>query len=190
MPKGRRHWIQVFAIVAASEFLIYEAYQSAGANLAPRWRAGLVSSALSLEGRTMKILDMEVCPKRKTDEEYVEWVRRLVARSKWVGVFHVCGFVFFLAVYLVIWRMIYSPESPLRDIPVASGTGWYIGVMLGVFAGVQLVFAVQNAIWAGQRFRGFRTERLMLRFHDELRQSGGSFQQSDEPNGASPRRLS
>ncbi|MCG3149218.1 MAG: hypothetical protein PCFJNLEI_02681 [Verrucomicrobiae bacterium] len=133
----------------------------------------------------MKLLGMELYPKRKTDEEYVESVRKLVARAKWFGVFHACGFVFFLAAYFVFWRMIYSSESPLREIFAAGGSGWYIGVMLGAGAGLLLVFAAQNAMWAGQRFRGFRTEKLMLRFHDELRRGDTTSNNSIQGTGAS-----
>ena len=128
----------------------------------------------------MKILGMEPYPRRKTDEEYVESVRKQVARSKWYGVFHACGFVFFLGAYWWIWWMTYSPDSPLLDIASGAGIGWYIGVLLGAFAGLQLVFAAQNVMWAAQRFRGFRTDRLMLRFHDELKRGGHADKKSDK----------
>jgi hypothetical protein len=120
----------------------------------------------------MKILGMEPCSRRKTDEEYIESVRRQVERSKWFGVFHACGCIFFLGAYWWIWRMLYSPDSPLAELPQAVGSGGMIGIALGAFAGIQLVLAGQNAIWAGQYFRGHRTERLMLRFHDELKGGG------------------
>ena len=120
----------------------------------------------------MKILGVETCCASKTDEEYVESVRKQIGRSKWFGVFHACGCIFFLGMYSTIVWMIYSPGSPLAELPQAVGSGGIVGIALGVFAGIQLVFAVQNAIWAAQHFRGHRTERLMLRFHDELKGGG------------------
>ena len=129
----------------------------------------------------MKTLGMELRPKRKTDEEYVESVRRQVAQSKWFGVFHACGFVFFLGAFWWIWWMIYSPNSPLAEFLGAARSSSILGIAFGAFAGIQLVFAGQNAMWAAQHFRGHRTERLMLRFHDELKRAGHNFQQCDEP---------
>ena len=63
------------------------------------------------------------------------------------------------------------------DFPGTTEHGAFIGVMMGAFAGLQVAMAVQNAIWAVQYLRGMRTERLMLRFHDELKHRGGNFQQ-------------
>src|SRR6266446_5669987 len=117
----------------------------------------------------MKILGIEPCSRRKTDEEYVESVRKQIERSKWFGVFHTSGCIFFLGVFWSMWWMIYSTDSPFAELPPAAGSGGVLGIALGAFAGIQLVLAGQNAMWAAQHFRGHRTERLMLRFHDELK---------------------
>ena len=120
----------------------------------------------------MKILGVEACCTSKTDEEYVESVRKQIGRSKWFGVFHACGCIFFLGMFWWIWWMIYSTDSTFAVFPQAAGSGGIIGIALGAFAGIQLVLAGQNAMWAAQHFRGHRTERLMLRFHDELKGGG------------------
>ena len=121
---------------------------------------------------------MQVFPKRKTDDEYIISIRKLVSRSRWFGVFHTVGAVFFLAMYHVIWRMLHSAGFPFHHFDFHSEVGadvakfgFHVGVMLGAFAGIQLVFAVLNIMWAMQYFRGQRTERLMLRFHDELKKT-------------------
>ena len=111
---------------------------------------------------------MKIFPKQKTDAEYVEGVRKLIARSKWFGLFHACGFVFFLGMFWWIWMMIYSETSFFSTLPASVEHGGFIGVMLGAFAGMQLVLAGQNAMWAAQHFGDHRTERLLLRFHDAL----------------------
>ena len=74
-------------------------------------------------------------------------------------------------------------QSSFADLPVSIERGGFIGVALGAIAGLQLALAALNAIWAGQYWRGLRTEKLLLQFHDELMQSRGSFQQVAGPNG-------
>lgn len=137
----------------------------------------------------MKILGMELYPKRKTDDQYVTSVRKLVSRSRWFGVFHAVGAVFFFGMYHVIWNMLHSVDFPFHHFdlqsPVGSDvvkSGFHVGVMLGAFAGIHLVFAVLNIMWAMQYFRGQRTERLMLKFHDELKEQETSNQKVDPIN--------
>ena len=123
---------------------------------------------------------MQVFPKRNTDDEYVTSIRKLVSRSRWFGVFHAVGALFFFGMYHIIWRMLHSVDLPFHHFDIQSQawadvtkSGFHVGVMLGAFAGIQLVFAVLNIMWAMQYFRGQRTERLMLKFHDELKEKKG-----------------
>ncbi|KKL94692.1 hypothetical protein LCGC14_1862140 [marine sediment metagenome] len=108
---------------------------------------------------------MELYPKRKTDEQYVEAVRKLVARSRWFGVYHACLVIVFVVAFQILWRSICSVDGLMSGV----SKGVHIGIMLGAMAGVLMVLAAQNVIWGAQCFKGHRTERLMLKFHDELK---------------------
>jgi hypothetical protein len=127
----------------------------------------------------MKFLGIDVCPKLRTDADYVESVRRRVRRSKWFALLHACGFVLFLGGYFCLWRLITTEDSVLA---AAVGPGKYIGIALGAFGGLMIVLAGQSAIWAGQLLQGQRTERLMLRFHDELQKLQTNLQPGALPN--------
>ena len=129
----------------------------------------------------MRLLGMQVFPKRKTDDEYVNSIRKLVSRSRWFGLFHVVGIVIFVGMYYVIWRMFLSVplDFPFHLFELQSSTmlelsksGFHAGVAIGAFAGFQLVFAMCSFIWATQYFSGRcqRTERLLLKFYDELKE--------------------
>lgn len=127
----------------------------------------------------MRLLGMQVFPKRKTDDEHVNSIRKFVSRSRWFGLFHVVGIVFFLGMYYVIWRMFLSVplDFPFHPFGAQSSTmlelaksGFHVGVALGAFAGLQLVFAFCGIMWAIQSFSGQRTERLLLKYYDELKE--------------------
>lgn len=112
---------------------------------------------------------MRLYPKPKTDTEYIEFVRKYVKRSKWFVLFHICASVGFLVLYWLLLRAIYSADSTIPGFCKAIDTGIYIGMMLGAFAGVLLVFAAINVVLSVQCLHGYRTEQLMLKFHDELK---------------------
>jgi len=134
----------------------------------------------------MKLLGMQLYPKGKSDEEYVESVRRLVARSRWFGLFHAFACIFFLAMFWWTWRMALSIDSMIADLPVSVERGAFLGVMMGAFAGFALLLAAQNAIWAGQYLRGMRTEKLMLKFHDEWKRADPTASSSNQSAGDRP----
>jgi len=108
---------------------------------------------------------MELYSKRKTDEEYVEFTRKLIKRSKWYGLFFACGAVLFLVMFEALWRLIHSDKQIMTDI----SPGIHIGIMLGAMGGFFVVMAWQNMMWAAKYFTGQRAERLMVKFHDEMK---------------------
>ena len=129
----------------------------------------------------MRLFGMQVFPKRKTDDEHVNSIRKFISRSWWFGLFYVIGVVFFLGMYYIIWRMFLTVpvDFPFNffglqssDMVDLAKSGFHAGVMIGAFAGFQLVFAMCSFIWAMQFFSGRsqRTERLLLKFYDELKE--------------------
>ncbi len=127
----------------------------------------------------MKIFGLQLYPKRKNDAEYVESVRKIVRRTKWLAVFHGIMALFFFGCYLVMVRMIYSAEPQVPGFAESISTGLRIGVMLGAFIGALLVFGAVNVKYSITLLKGQRTERLMLKFHDELRKKESDCQGYD-----------
>jgi hypothetical protein len=122
---------------------------------------------------------MQIYPRRTTDEEYVEATRKLIRRSKWFGLFFAAGGVFFLVMFEALWHVIHSDEGLMADI----SPGVHIGIMLGAMGGIFLLLAIQSLMCAAQYFKGQRTERLMPKFHDELKKTKES---SNPPPLAGP----
>jgi hypothetical protein len=124
----------------------------------------------------MKILGMQIRPKHMSDAEYVESVRKVVARSKALLVLYVCNAVLLIGVNLGFWYVLQS----LREIWPGIDEGLYAGILVGVVAGIGLTGAV-SAIGSAIRYwcDGFRSERLMLKFHDELEATKAKLQQTD-----------
>ena len=113
---------------------------------------------------------MELYPKRKTDEEYIEALRKLVARSKWFGVFHAFFVLFFLGMFLVWWHLLCKLDQLFPELAESIGKGIHIGIMFGAVAGLFAFYALQAVFWSVQSFCGQRTERLLLKFHDRLKE--------------------
>lgn len=116
----------------------------------------------------MKILGMEVFPRRKTDEEYVEGIRKLVGRSKRAAVLHTFFALFFLGTFFCTLKFMDTAESLFAESTGPIKGGAYVGFLFGAFAGMQFILAVESMIWAAQRWHGLRTEKLMLQYHDKL----------------------
>lgn len=127
----------------------------------------------------MRIPGMELYRKRRTDAEYVETVRKTVAWSKWLALFHAVMAAFFLGCYLLVHRWVYNIESSLLGVAQEVSPGVHIGLMLGAFMGLLLVFAVASITWGMNILMGQRAGRLMLEFHDQLKKGGKDFQATD-----------
>ncbi len=104
---------------------------------------------------------MNLFPKRKTDEEYVEAARKLVVRSKWIGVLEALAAIICLVSYLGV-NSFYVWLNKLQ-----YGPGVLIGIIYGASGGLIISLAIVNMI---QCFKGRRAERLMLKYHDELKE--------------------
>ena len=116
----------------------------------------------------MKFLEIELIRKPKTDSEYVERIRKIVSHSKWFGVLQFCLAAVFFGLYAFIWKMVFWPVQGNAELPEGVGLGFGVGIIFGAFAGMMLVFAANSIILGVQCLKELRTERLMLKFHDEL----------------------
>ncbi len=113
---------------------------------------------------------MKLCPKRKTDEEYIECIRKHLARSKWYGIFLFCCAFLCIVSFYGWWQQIlaYRELAPGAEEEVLNGM--FIGIVVGAMAGVGIMLASQGVIWGFQYLYGQRTERLLVQLHDELKQ--------------------
>jgi hypothetical protein len=127
----------------------------------------------------MKIFGIELTSKRSTDEEYIEWIRKQVSRSKWYRRRQVFFAVIYFGMFLMTWKMIYMIESLFPDEAGNFDEKGLIGMMIGAFAGLLLFGAIYSVISAGRHFHGLRTERLLLKYHDDLCLRLRSVQQFD-----------
>lgn len=110
---------------------------------------------------------MEIYPKRKTDGQYVEFVRQQVARSKWRLALHLLAAIICL-IPLFCSSWVCRLDELMPEFGGAARHGFIIGVQYGIGVGLFAVFAMVNIIFALPYFRGHRTEQLMLKFYDEL----------------------
>lgn len=115
---------------------------------------------------------MELYPKRKTDAEHVEWVRQQVARSRLHLWFQLGMSVFFVVAFLVYWRWIYSIPETVPEMREGIGIGFTVGLSLGSMAAMMIFCSVMCIFFAIPHMNGFRTERLMLKYHADVVSTG------------------
>lgn len=129
----------------------------------------------------MKILGIEMYPRSQTDADYIEAVRRTLGRSKWIAVQHGAMAILFIGIYCAFHWMSLRLASFTEQMSGTNGTGMGIGIILGVMQGLVIVFAVSSIGSLITVLKGQRTERLMIRFHDELQRERSDCQ---PPSGA------
>lgn len=116
---------------------------------------------------------MQVFPKRKTDAEYIDFIRRsyeITNRWKWSLV---AASWLFLATCLAFGLfMKVFPGQRLASMPagtIASGIAWFWGFTVGHLYSMMLWIAIFTT---GIVFQELRTWRLLLAYHDRLQQAG------------------
>jgi hypothetical protein len=119
----------------------------------------------------MTIFGLRFCRRRKTDAEYIESIRNWVRHWKWVAALYGLGAALYFGIFLSIIHIVFSrvtgPVAPGSGLG-SEGRGLGFGLITGLLAGY---FFVQGGACLVQMLtvvKGQRTERLMLRFHDEL----------------------
>jgi hypothetical protein len=111
---------------------------------------------------------MQLYPKRLTDADYVESVRSMLARSRRLAVLHGVMAIFFICMFYAFHRIIFSTDDSSPPIAGLIEPGMRIGMMLGAMMGASIMFAIFSIGSLINVIKGQRTERLMLRFHDDL----------------------
>jgi len=112
-----------------------------------------------------------------SDEEYVEYVRRLLKVSRAAKVFSLCLAMLWFAMgfgvpLAIIYWMDHPPESIVswEDTQPGLWLGWFLGSVGGV------------CIWLGfiplgiflNRLNGNRTEKLLLKYFDMIEEKGSA----------------
>jgi len=100
--------------------------------------------------------------KRKTDEEYVEYQRKWLNRSKWMAGLHVVAAISLVVVMVVFLYVFFKLNTE------AIGWGLPVGFLVGVFIGLGFIKAGLYAGFALIWLLKPRTIRLMIEYHDRL----------------------
>ena len=111
---------------------------------------------------------MSLLPYR-TDPEHIEFIRKLVSRKKWYGLYFIFFAVLYFGIAFLVWNLAYRINTDIfPELDQAMSYGTQIGMMLGAFAGLMVMLAILSILWAINHFTGYRNEKLMLKYHDEL----------------------
>lgn len=116
----------------------------------------------------MKFVGTVLQANRASDEEHVELVRRQLKRSGSATTLSLLSAGMALLMFLVLAGIVSDPDLIRPGIVKEAPPGMCVGLMLGAVMGLQIVFAlacVENAV---NSWRGRRTERLMLKYHDQV----------------------
>ncbi|NLH17552.1 MAG: hypothetical protein GX455_13335 [Phycisphaerae bacterium] len=118
----------------------------------------------------MKIIGMEVY-RRKSDEEYVESIRKNMKCGRWASPLAFLTSILQFGVGCLIVRVIFDSYSPRPIFPnLTEGIG--IGIALGAIACMSIFLSLHFFQHAMTLALGVRSERLLLRYHDELQALG------------------
>lgn len=123
----------------------------------------------------------------KTESEQVESIRKLVNRSKWVALFFVVAFFAFAAMLIRVWHLGFKAHELIVDvhgsIPEKMADSYpfqvLIGIPFGLLIGLLLIVALACLGNILDMRYGYKTERLMLKYHDKLKEKEKNFQQEN-----------
>ncbi|MFA5206356.1 MAG: hypothetical protein WC708_18315 [Lentisphaeria bacterium] len=114
-------------------------------------------------------LGLQVLPKARADNDYIESIRKKLARSKWLAVFHGIMTCAFLAMLYSFHRLVFKTQGLLQALGGMSFDGGVqIGITLGFMQGFLLLLTASSMVCAILTVKGNRTERLLVKYHDEL----------------------
>jgi hypothetical protein len=128
------------------------------------------------------ILGLRLWPRRKTDAEYITSVRKVVKYSKWMavvyGVVAVVGLGGSMAISYIAFQFAFvlMPAESVMDEALAGAA---VGLLFGTIAGYLFVQGGASFIQMLTVVQDQRTERLMLKFHDELMSREGGAPPTD-----------
>ena len=108
---------------------------------------------------------MQLYPKKQTDEEYIESVRKQVKNIKRNAIFYGVMGVFYLVLFMISWKLILFIAGEMQlDGDIEQGFG--VGIILGASAGIWVLGTGASFNLMIRHFRGLRTEKLLLRYYD------------------------
>jgi hypothetical protein len=121
-----------------------------------------------------RILGLRISARRKTDAQYLEGIRKWARRSKSLVALQIGLLVIALGVsvgWLLLWK------SAMKTVGLGSTAGGWegaaVGVLWGAVAGLILGLFLEPMGRLAVMIHGCRTERLMIRYYDELRRGEG-----------------
>lgn len=115
---------------------------------------------------------MKIFPEKKSDSEFIEGIREKIERPKWGAIFQYGMAVFFLLMFFIFWTMSHRLHEIFPEKYAEMLTpGFFVGIILGCSAGFMIFFAMVCMHWGPQEDSVRRTERLLIHFHDRLKES-------------------
>jgi hypothetical protein len=104
----------------------------------------------------------------RTDEQYVACVRKGIRIRRWIGLFDFCIAVACLSVSLVVLRHHWATLKiyPYQD----TWRSWVAGLGTGALQALAVAGLLVSIGSAAQSIGGYKTEHLLLKFHDKRRQ--------------------
>jgi len=116
---------------------------------------------------------MKLYPKRKSETEYISWIRKQVSHAKRLAVFHGIMFIVSIVLFLVFNHLVFQFHEIMPEAAATLPLGVIIGLPFGVMLVFLLAMVAFNVVTAVRHLSGNRTEKLMLKFHDELKEKRG-----------------
>lgn len=138
-------------------------------------KRGTSNGLNSYEFSYMKGTDtMTLFPKPLTETEYIAKVRRNVSRTNrygfWMSLVSLSALLFILWQFGQVLRQFFDSNTPFPIGHTVNPTAWVVcGFIFGTLIGVgfgAILQAYRDGVLLP--FTGMRTERLLLRYHDEL----------------------
>lgn len=122
------------------------------------------------------LFGIELYPRRKTDEEYVEAIRKQIPMARKVALFQFFGGVVIL---VASWRLLVRTYEQCKDaIPAPTGVQEMealLAILMGLMAGVAIgILSFQGLAFIGAALNlwfGSRRERLLVEYFDRSRPS-------------------
>ena len=123
-------------------------------------------------------LGIRLWPKRLTDQEYVEQIRRTMSWNKWDAAAQLTVAAAYLAAPVLLSGILFKLGFQQAGNQVFAGLafGFVVGLMLGIWA----YLAGRHVHEAVQVLRGDRTAKLLLKYHDALAQLAGCEESNSE----------
>ncbi len=118
----------------------------------------------------MKILGMELYPKRKTDEEFIEQVRRSIPLAKRLALVHLLVVALWGGLLVVGFRWFLGVAREFEWAAVSEGL--VVGLAFGLLLGFGCCSCFASVVHGIECFVGDRRAKLLVKFYDEAMKRG------------------